>query len=292
MLNGGSLSQRERVRVREKTQFKLKAFLFLILAALSLQSFAADSPWARVIVIGASASGGFVLSEPFGGPETAQCKPHHYLDAAITVPHSPVKNFGSALFFLSPDAMAASEIRSATNAQPTLVVAVDFLFWFCYGNGDTDAERAAHFEAGLKRLEQIPCPLVVGDIPDASSATNTGIISADMVPSEDARRAANERLKQWASKRKQVTIVPLAEFMRAVKADEAIKLHNTTLPAGQTRALLQADGLHPTPRGAAVLSLGIWDALTKSQKKFPAKAINWNTEEVLSSGCKQALQPK
>ena len=265
-------------------------FVFLLVALFAANLRAADSPWSRVVVIGASASGGFVLTEPFGGPTTEQCKPHHYLDAAITAPHAPVKNFGSALFFLSPDAMAASEIQSATNAQPTLVVAVDFLFWFCYGNGDSDAERAAHFEAGLKLLERLPCPLVVGDIPDASSATNTGIISADMVPSEAARRAANERLKKWAATRKQVTIVPLAEFMRAVKADEAIKLHNTILPAGKTRTLLQADGLHPTPRGAAVLSLGIWDALTKAQKKFPAKEIRWDAGEVLRGGIKLSAQ--
>jgi hypothetical protein len=259
-------------------------WVLVFLAAFQIASAAAESPWARVVVIGASASGGFVLSEPFGGPATEQCQLHHYLDAAITAKHARVKNFGSALFFLSPDAMAASEIQSATNAHPTLVVAVDFLFWFCYGNGDTDAERAAHFEAGLRRLEQIPCPILVGDIPDASSATNTGIISADMVPSEAARRAANERLKQWAATRKQVTIVPLAEFMRAVKANEAIKLHSTTLPAGKTRALLQADGLHPTPHGAAVLSLGILDALTKSQKKFSAKEIHWNADEILNRG--------
>ena len=263
-------------------------FVFLLVALFAANLRAADSPWSRVVVIGASASGGFVLTEPFGGPTTEQCKPHHYLDAAITAPHAPVKNFGSALFFLSPDAMAASEIQAATNAKPTLVVAVDFLFWFCYGNGDTDAERAAHFEAGLKRLEQIPCPLLVGDIPDASSATNTGIISAEQVPSEAVRRAANERLKKWAAKRKQVTIVPLAEFMRAVKADEAIKLHSTILPAGKTRTLLQADGLHPTPRGAAVLSLGIWDAFLKTHPKVSSKEINWSAEEVLRDGLKPA----
>ena len=284
------LKNRMLKRAKARAHLRITASLLALILAVTFQltAFSADSPWSRVVVIGASASGGFVLTEPFGGPTTEQCKPHHYLDAAITAPHAPVKNFGSALFFLSPDAMAASEIQSATNAKPTLVVAVDFLFWFCYGNGDSDAERAAHFEAGLKLLERLPCPLVVGDIPDASSATNTGIISADMVPSEAARRAANERLKKWAAKRKQVTIVPLAEFMRAVKANEAIKLHSTILPAGKTRTLLQADGLHPTPRGAAVLSLGIWDAFLKTHPKVSSKEINWSAEEVLRDGLKPA----
>ncbi|MEY4918335.1 MAG: hypothetical protein RL616_2248, partial [Verrucomicrobiota bacterium] len=216
--------------------------------------------------------------------ETAKCKLNHYLDAAITEPHAPVKNLATALMFMNPEAFAPVQIASLTNSKPTLVIGVDFLFWFCYGDGTSDAERAQRFEHGLKLLEQIPCPLVVGDIPNASAATNTGIISIDQVPSEAARRAANQRLKTWAKAHPQVTIVPLAEFMRATMADAAIKVHNGTLPAGQTRALLQADQLHPNPRGAAVLSLGILDALVKSQKKFPAQEVNWNAEEVLKRG--------
>lgn len=260
--------------------------MWVLFAAIQLTASATDSVWSRVVVIGASASAGFVLTEPFGGTNTARCKLHHYLDAAIAAPHAPVKNFATALFFLSPDAMAAQETDAATNSQPSLVVATDFLFWFCYGQGDTDAERAEHFEAGLRALEKIRCPLLVGDIPDASSATNTGIISAEQVPSEKARLAANARLKKWAAKYPKVTIVPLAEFMRATKADAEIKLHGTTLPAGKTRALLQADGLHPNSRGAAVLSLGVLDAFIKAHPKVPVKDIHWSADEVLRNGLK------
>ncbi|HEV2694452.1 MAG TPA: SGNH/GDSL hydrolase family protein [Verrucomicrobiae bacterium] len=266
----------------------IKLAFCLFIALPQLAALAAESPWSRVVVIGASASGGFVLSEPFGGPETQKCKLHNYLDAAIIPAHSPVKNFGTALFFLSPDAMAAQEVNSATNAKPTLVVAVDFMFWFCYGEQDSDAARAQHFEFGLKLLEQLPCPIIVGDIPDASSATNSGIIGSEQVPSESARRAANARLKKWAAAHPRVTIVPLAEFMRAVKADEAIKLHGIMLPAGTTRSLLQDDGLHPTSRGAAILSLGIWDAYFKAHPKISSKDINWDPNQVLRTGLKKA----
>ncbi len=265
--------------------------LLLLVAVFQLQLCAADSVWQRVVVIGASASGGFVLSEPFGGTNTTKCKLNYYLDAAISAPHAKPKNLATALLFLSPEAIATQEVEGATNLQPTLVIGVDFLFWFCYGDGRTDAERAHRFEDGLKLLERIPCPLVVGDIPDASSATNSGIISPAQVPSESARRAANARLKQWAKSHPQVTVAPLAEFMRAVKANAAIKLHNETLPAGKTRALLQADGLHPNPRGAAVLTLGILDALVKAQPKFPAKEIRWNANEVFRDGLKEATRP-
>lgn len=257
-------------------QFNVAKIVALIFCAIELHSISAESPWSRVIVIGASASAGFVLSEPFGGPETDNCKPHQYIDAAIIPKHAPVKNFASAIFFLSADAMAEHQVEAATNQHPSLVVAADFLFWFCYGQGESDEERLSHFNDGLERLEKIHCPLLVGDVPDASSATNSGIISPAQVASESCRLAANARLKKWASKHPDVTIVPLAEFMRATKANASIKIHDLTLPAGSTRALLQADGLHPNPRGARVLALGILDALVKSQKKFPAQDVRWN----------------
>lgn len=263
-------------------------WVWLLIFGLRFDACAGDSVWQRVVVIGASASGGFVLSEPFGGTNTTKCKLNYYLDAAIAAPHAKIKSLATAMLFLSPEAIATQEVEGATNLHPTLVVGVDFLFWFCYGTGLTDAERAQHFEDGLKLLERIPCPLVVGDIPDASSATNSGIISPAQVPSETARRAANARLKEWAKLHPQVTVVPLAEFMRAVKANAAIQLHNETLPAGKTRALLQADGLHPNPRGAAVLTLGILDALVKAQPKFLAREIRWNANEVFRDGLKEA----
>lgn len=258
--------------------------ILLLVAEGALATTAADSPWQRVVVIGASASAGFVLDEPFGGPITARCKLNNYLAAAITTPHAPVKNLATSMFFLSTDALGALQIQSLTNQPPTLVIGVDFLFWFCYGEGRTDADRARHFETGLKLLEQIPCPVVVGDIPDAAYATNTGIISREQVPSETARAAANTRLKEWAAKHPNVTVMPLAKFMSATMANAAFTVHGQTVPAGQTRALLQPDQLHPNPRGAALLALGILDALTAQQPQFPAVDIRWQWDEVYRRG--------
>jgi hypothetical protein len=259
----------------------------LVLLALVFrgQAFAADPEWQRVVVIGASASAGFVLSEPFGGTNTAKCRLNHFLDAAIKPPHMRVENLANPLLFMNPELFAPAQIAIATNARPTLVVGLDFLFWFCYGDGDTDAERARHFETGLKLLEQISCPLVIGDIPDVSFATNTGIINMAQVPGEAARKAANERLRSWAARHPQVTIMPLAAFMHNVIADRALTLHSHELPAGQTRSLLQGDRLHPNPRGAAVLALGVLDALSAKQSAFPASTIRWDLAEVLHLGC-------
>jgi hypothetical protein len=249
---------------------------------------ATPSPWNKIVVIGASASAGFVLSEPFGGTNTTNCKLRFYLDAAITAPHAPLKDFSSALLFLSPVAFSQQQIEAAVAAKPTLVIGVDFLFWSCYGGGLSDAERLQRFEDGLKLLEKIPCPLVVGDIPDASAATNSGIISADQVANAKVRAAANARLKQWAAARTQVEIVPLADFMRKVAANQAVTVHGLKFVAGRTRAFLQEDQLHPTPPGAALLTLGILDALVACDPEFSAKDIRWSPKEVYQRGYRAA----
>jgi len=266
----------------------IRRWLCLGIALVQLSAGAADSAWQRVVMIGASASAGFVASEPFGGTNTTECRLSYYVDAAITAPHAPVKNLASALVFMNPEAFEPLQIVAATNARPTLVIAVDYLFWFCYGEAGSDAERAKRFEQGLKLLDQIPCPLVVGDIPDASAATNTGMISMQQVPSEAARHAANQRLHEWAAAHPNVVVVPLAEFMRATMANQPVKLRGQTLAAGKTRALLQADELHPTPRGAAVLALGILDALVSKQPEFSPGEICWDRRLVFQKGYQTA----
>ena len=259
------------------------AFTLFQLAAL-----AADSPWQRVVMIGASASAGFVFSEPFGGTNTAKCKLSRYVDAAIIAGHPAMTNLSSALVFLNPETFEPAQVANATNDHPTLIIAVDFMFWFCYGEAGSDAERAQRFEQGLKLLDKFSCPLVVGDIPDASYATNTGIISPEQVPSETARHAANKRLREWAASHRNVSVIPLADFMRAAMSNEAIALRQQVLPAGKTHSLLQSDQLHPTPRGAAVLALAILNGLVSQHPEFPAADICWNWQTVLQKGYQAA----
>lgn len=242
-------------------------------------------------MIGASASAGFTLMEPFGGTNTQKCRLSFYLDAAVAAPHPPVKNLANSLFFLQPEGAGLLQVQTAVAENPTLVIAVDFPFWFCYGRGTNDAERRQRFEHGLQILDPLKCPLVLGDIPDASSATNTGIISPSQVAGEPARTAANRRLREWAAAHPNVVLVPLAEFMRDAIANQPLLVHGRTVPAGSTRAVLQNDRLHPTPIGAATLAVGILDALVSQRPEFSAKDIRWDRAEVYRLGVESALAP-
>jgi hypothetical protein len=237
-------------------------------------------PWARIVVIGASVSQGFTLSEPFGGPKSMEYAMDRYLNAALAMPHEPVRNLANRMFYMLPDDMGHTQIRQALTNNPTLVVGIDFLFWFCYGRGETDQDRLDHFDKGLKLLESFKCPLIVGDVPDASAAVNQ-MLSVRELPSPQARTAANRHLKKWAARHKKVTVLPVAEFMRAVAADEALTVHGRIIPGGTTRALLQNDRLHPSRRGCAVLAVSILDAFTATRPGLNASPVRWDPDEVL-----------
>ena len=247
-------------------------------------------------MIGASVSAGFTASEPLGGPSTPQFRLSRYVDAALVAPRQPVQNLANTFFFLQPELLGRHQIEQALEARPTLVLGVDFLFWFCYGDGSTDEERLQRFHKGLKLLEGIKCPLILGDIPDASAAVN-GMLRPDQIPSPNAMAAANQRLKNWTVGRPNVVILGLSQFMRTALANRALSIHDYTLPEGKTRTLLQNDKLHPTPPGCAVVALAALEAL-QTKHAFPSAEVRCDPKEnlrwvlkSLPAGTNNALKP-
>lgn len=279
-----------------KIKFRLaKAWGFPMLACALLAGCAGEPPskppppaapkrpWDRIVLVGASVSAGHITSEPFGGPKTARYHLDRYLNAALLAPHEPIKNFASAFFFVRPEATGRRQIKRAPAARPTLVIALDFLFWYCYGDGDTDEERLKRFAEGLKLLESIPCPLIVGDIPDASGVPGK-MLRPNQIPRANALSDANRLLRQWAADRPLVVIVPLARFMRQSRADQRLTVRGQNFPDGKPRELLQADGLHPTPPGCSVLALMVLDAFVPEEPCVSASEVRWDFTQVLQMG--------
>ena len=293
---GCNSSQRRRIE-------RILGFVLLLVSGFVGNSVcAADSPkaatvskssgttdktlWSRIVMNGASASAGFNESEPFGGPTTSKLRLNRYLDAALVAAHEPVRNFSSAMFFMQPEQQGQSQSERARESNPSLVIALDYLFWFCYGDGTTDKERLQRFEQGLKLLEPFRCPLIVGDLPDASAAVER-MLTADEIPSPAALAAANRRLKEWAAGRKQTVVVPLSAFMRNAMANKPLTVHGRTFAEGKTRVLLQEDKLHPSPAGCAVLALAIFDSFLSNQSSLSSSDIRWDAREVF----RLAFQP-
>jgi hypothetical protein len=241
------------------------------------------APWERIAMIGASLTAGFTMSEPFGGPKTEQCRLSRYVDAGIKVRHEPVQNFATPTFFMAPVVNGREQIRQALNLKPTLVTAVDFLFWFCYGHGIAEQQRLPRLEKGLSLLDDFKCPLVIGDIPDVSAAVGT-MLTADEVPAAATRDLANQRIRQWAADRANVVIIPIAQLMRAIASNDPVTFHGATEPRGATRRFLQDDQLHPTPAGCAFLAESIFDSLCSRQQSFAADDVLWDPKEILRRG--------
>lgn len=253
-------------------------------------ALAPTSTKAPLVVIGASASAGFLPSEPFGGPKTPQYRFARYLASALLNPNAPMKSLAATTFFLEVDNQARQQIDGALEAKPSAVVGIDFLFWFCYGNEPTEDKRTAKFERGLAYLDRLACPLVIGDIPDASAAAG-GILSPKEIPKPEAIAAANRRLTEWASSRKNVSLVSLSEFMSACLQDRALAIGPLTVPDGQTRKLLQADKLHPARHGCAALALAVMNALTKGPGIVAEKDVRWDVEEVYRRAIETSSAP-
>jgi len=252
------------------------------LAARAENSPPATNPlWRKIVMVGASASSGFTVNEPLGGTNTVQLRLSRHVDAALVPPCEPVLNLASSFFFMQPESSGKAQMSRALKEEPSLLLGLDFLFWYCYGKGTNDAERLLRFEQGLKLLEPVTCPLVLGDIPDASGSVNK-MLRPDQIPTPAALAAANARLAAWVKARPHVMLVPLSKLITVAMRNDAYEVHGVKLPAGRTRALLQDDNLHPSAMGSAVIALAMFDALQR-QFPFPESEIRWDPAAVVKS---------
>ena len=240
----------------------------------------------RVVCVGASLSDGFGNNLP----------PSLLLEQAIQGPHQPVDRVTSALFFVAPEIEGKRQIDTALNRKPTLLVGLDFLFWYAYGflvgNPDsvsteerpegTEEEiewRSKLLENGFAQLERIQAPIVVGDLPDMWGA-DPEMIHPRQIPSVKALERMNERIRAWAKARKRVLLLPLSEWAKETKEGKA---HlpgrpNETIPAEE---LLQADRLHPSEAGAVLLFDRIIEAMRAWLGKEVAARLRFDVGAVL-----------
>ena len=225
----------------------------LLPARLACADDAAKNIWKRIVVIGASASAGFNTRREAGRTVNLA----KIIEHMVEVEHDEVLNTSSPLFFMSPRWMGTQAIRSAKEARATLVVAVDFLFWFGYGSKSED-RRMEDLEAGLKYLSELKCPVLLSRIPDMKASVGK-MLSPRQVPRPATLKGLNERIDAWAAEHKNVIMVPMAEFLNDLRAGKAVKVAKISYPEGSIRTLLQRDELHPTLEGmVAVTALSLF----------------------------------
>ena len=246
--------------------------LAFLLTFLPLQ--ADEALYQRPVIVGASLSDGFYLPElglPFS-VKSKQLGMHHYLQEARKTGGDRILNLGSNWMFVAPVPKGNYQIKKAREGKPTVVFAVDFLFWYLYGNQRSRSEedrgltRLEFFEKGLAKLASFECPVVVGNIPDAEKSVGV-ILTPAQYPGREVIAVANRRLDLWLKTHPQITKVDLARFHRLAANNEEMKIGDIVAPAGSTReAFLQWDLLHPTPEGIAALVKVAVTALEERRK--------------------------
>lgn len=211
----------------------------------------------RIAILGASVSQGFGAPPGWGTVVDS---------SRATVPKARTVQ-ASVFFFNNPVGKGTALADAAKAFGPTLVLAVDFLFWFGYGAVDVEGKeiksedaRLRLLERGLALLEGFGCPLVVGDFPDASAAVG-GILGAAQMPGVETLEGLNARLRGWAAGRTNVVVVPLADWMRRIQAREEVRIGALSFGADTTAGWLQADRLHPTIDGLVALAMLVNDRL-------------------------------
>jgi len=235
----------------------------------------------RIVVLGASLSDGYAL-RPDAEVKTGLSD---VVESTLAVPHGSVRSATSLLFFTDPDSIGEKLVAQADAAEPTLVFAIDYLFWFGYGVQPSDEARLRHLDQGLARLESISCPLLVGDLPDMRAASQPAppgavppLLTPEQVPSEELLARLNARIRAWAASRKDVVVVPVADLFARLRAGSAIEIRGNRWAEGAGGLLLGPDRLHPTLEGAIALWLAAADRLVAAREDLPASAFDWDAK--------------
>ncbi|MAB82278.1 MAG: hypothetical protein CMJ24_02440 [Phycisphaerae bacterium] len=245
------------------------SYFAYIVAAIALIQTAPQAPpdqshpFDRIALIGASVTWGFgnQIEVPL------ETYTHHdpidladIIDAMMLREHEIVVSGGDVAFFRTPRTSGARLAAEAVEAEPTLVLALDFLFWYGYGNRNIDSRphtglksRLKLLEMGLAELDRFECPVVVFDFPDVSPAIGLMLIRSQ-VPSPEDLAAMNARLHEWASTRPNVILLPLHETLTQIRADEGFAIEDLQWPAGSLRTIILPDNLHPTTDGTIALA--------------------------------------
>lgn len=179
--------------------------------------------------------------------------------AVVRAPHVVPLNLGNGGVFIDPDAALREQVDAAAAWNPSVIIAVDWLFWPVHQAISLDipteqraARRLASVDAALADLDQFHCPIVIGDVPQMTRA-HGGLLRAEHDPSSEVRAAANQRLTAWASARKNRFVLAVSQLADAMNAAEPFEVAGFKYARGESLRLVQRDGLHATPEGLVVL---------------------------------------
>lgn len=242
----------------------------------------------RIHVIGASVSGGFEDGPMWGGKVQGDSVPlvkvlKKWSDGEVKVSSHPAMQMWA--LWENPVALGKKQIDLAKRKKADLIVAIDFPFWFAYGQirGEERAARFALQDKCFEYLKSLDVPVIIGDLPEMKGAV-VRMLKPWYIPKPPLLMELDARLKKFADENPKITQVSFAKLVKQMKvgglelplADGLLK----TAPY----ALLQPDRLHATRLGVAVMASNIQGALRAHfPEKHALRAQEWSFEEFVDA---------
>ena len=212
----------------------------------------------RVVILGASVSAGF--SDQFMTASTGADREHNFtLRLAVAI--APlwaedavaVRDVSNLNFFQDPVRIGRLQVDRAVRAEPDLVLAIDYLFWFGYSvRGGSKAQRLALQRQGLEELARLDVPVLVGDYPEMGDV-DPRMMPRRAVPDAETLVALNANLRAWAKDHQNVRVFALAKMVDSLRTQPRDVQVDGTRRVFRPADLMQTDRLHATRLGMAVL---------------------------------------
>ncbi len=237
----------------------------------------------RVALIGASVTDGFLLPNEVGAMVTLA----DVVKASARQPIDLPFRRSNVLFFRDPLEYGTRYAREAKTYDPSLLIAVDFLFWFGYGFSIDEESRHKRLEQGLALLEEFDCPVIAGNLPDMRLAATDGVgihgapmIYEWQVPEKETLAKLNARIEEWAAEKPSRHVVHVAEFFEKVRNHETVAVRENHWGKDAFEQLMDKDLLHTTFEGSIGLTLFALDTWVREDESIPEDAFLWNVDEV------------
>jgi len=243
------------------------------------------SPLDRVVLVGASLTDGYGMQNELGHRASLAT----FLDASLTGGRSTHACVADSRFFIDPERTGPRLVQRALAQEPSLVVALDFLFWYVHGDRfPSEKHRLESLEEGLALLERFRCPLVVADVPDVRIALKgkgplgVPMIYPQMIPKPNTLHRINKRIQAWVEERGGA-FVRLNRFLGQVVAKKAFALRGNAWPPNSLGTLLQADLMHPSAAGYLGVLVILQDAMARDLEAVRDEHFRWKVEEIETS---------
>lgn len=245
-------------------------------------------PLSRVAFIGASVSAGFGNAKELQVGRSVKLGGFFEQMLREEDGSFEVYDLGSSQFFLDPLGAGKQQIEKARGKKPTLIIGIDYLFWYAFGYPRVgNPRRTEGLRMGLERLDGIDCQLIVGDLPNVDHALTGSspmrgghpILRKGQLPSEQERLAMNKLIHEWASKKTNVKVFPLDKLMKQMVHGDKMELQGNAWKVEKLDHILQSDLLHPKVRGS------VWVAMHVAQATVQLPGVenadfNWDETKI------------